>query len=126
MSNLVDKTKLIDAITKLGTSVPQLLQLMEQVAEGELDFHPVAPNVPSLSAPEDWQVSTVRKTCSGLVMGKACVKFAGCDFAQGKTDLPCSDILAAFKQRNRILKRGDVLVWEPGMSNRWAFLEKQV
>ena len=124
MSNLVDKEKLIAAISSLPRPTQevaaQLSILMSYIHSGELDFHPAEARLPNNDRKsEEWQVETVRKVCAGMVMGKACVKFNQCDFALGTTDNPCSSILSAITARKGMVKKGNVLI--SGLTNgkRW-------
>lgn len=113
MSNLVDKEKLLEAFSD-GLS-PELLVIKKRILDGELDFHPAPRTFPGIQAnrQEEIDVSVLRKTCMGAVMGKACIKARTCPFPAGEDLLPCQELLAALRSKGALIKSGGITIWDP-------------
>jgi len=121
MSNLVDKEKLLGALS--SNQYPELSELVQRIIEGEFDFHPAAAGAPPKTDKGILQASTIRKACMGMATGKACVNAKTCKFLTGEEKLPCDKLLDTFRVSRPIIKNDGETLWDPDMEGRHAGLK---
>lgn len=118
MSNLVDKEKLLGALS--SSPHPELHAFIPRVLDGEFDFHPAAAGAPPKTDKGILQAATIRKACMGMATGKACVNAKTCKFLTGEEQLPCDKLLDTFRESRPIIKSGNEVVWDPDLETKDA------
>lgn len=104
MSNLIDKQKLLNYLSKNWGS-PSLVDAIES---GDLDFHPQT-GLPTGHLQID--SNKIKSVCMGIITGKACEELQKCGFIQDLNPLPCERILDSLSSKSLSITSMGRIIW---------------